>query len=105
MCCITNLRKSHSLWDRAKREWQGVIRKSAQCENTKGTKIETDLRNLVTTCDEVDASCMGVENTCLASGSLSDGQIAEAAVFSASLVEAMKDGSKKASALKPLFKV
>ena len=76
---IQSLRKCHSLWDRANRDWQGVIKKSEACPNTQGTKIESDIEALISTASAVDGDAMALETQYLTAGVLTDAQIAAGA--------------------------
>ena len=47
---IQALRKRHSAWDSGERDWQAVLKHSQDCDITKGTEIEADLKELISTC-------------------------------------------------------
>ena len=103
---IQALKKGHSNWDRVKRDWQGVIKQSEACENTRGGKIENDLKNLISTCVEVDNKCMDIETSFgLKKGLLSDEAILSGSQLTSELVANIKVGPQKATALKPCFNV
>ena len=102
---IQKMRKCHGSWDRAKRDWQGVLKSSASCPNTSGTKIETDIKELITTCVGVDEKAMAIETSFLTAGVLTDAEIQTGASLTTEFVGHLEEGKKKAAALKPWFQV
>eukprot|EP00959_Pyramimonas_sp_CCMP1952_P256580 5359979-Pyramimonas_sp.AAC.1 len=51
---IQALRKVHSGWDRARREFNAVLAQSATCQNSQGSKIEADVRALIVEANDMD---------------------------------------------------
>ena len=100
---IQALRKCHSGWGRAKRGWQGVLTQSQDCENTQGTNIEADRKELISTCSEIDEKAMEVETLYLTKGVLTDADIVRGSELIGTLAGHLKTGAHNASALKPWF--
>ena len=44
--CLVNIRKWHTAFDRARREWCACVADSANYDTTRGSKVESDLSNL-----------------------------------------------------------
>ncbi|CAK0830166.1 unnamed protein product, partial [Prorocentrum cordatum] len=103
--CVTNAKKSHTLWDRTRREWHALCVRSKSCENTRGCKIESDLETLLKELDALDQDIMGVETKFLSATALTDDDITTTANNVQQLVDKIKIGNKKATALKPWFKL
>ena len=100
---IQALRKCHSGWDKAKRDWQGALKQSQDCDNTQGTKIEADLKELISTRSEIDEKAMGVETLYFIKGVLTDADIVRGSELIGPLAGFLNTGAQKASALKPWF--
>ena len=100
---IQALRNCHSAWDRGKRDWQGVLKQSRECENTRGTKIEADLEELIGTCQELDDKAMEVETVFLTKGMLADADIVRGSELTGALSGHFKAGAQQVAALKPWF--
>lgn len=102
---VAGIRKAHSAWDKACREFEALVRKSSEHPNTKGCKFEKDLKELVTKGQDMDKVLVGLEQTFLTSQKLDDEQIKQATEQAATLHSKIKEGNKKAAALRPWFKL
>ena len=103
--CIANVRKAHGLWDKARREWQGLLLRSKECENTQGCKFELDLEAAIIDGQKCDDENMLIESKFLGGAALSDEDIRVAASNATKLVDAIKGGNKKASAIRIWFEM
>ena len=102
---VTNLRKAHSLWDRSTRDFEALVRKSGSHPNTTGCKFEKDLVLIITSGASRDSAVKGFEQTFLEGKSFSDEEIKKAADVSNNVLKLVKEGQKKAAALRPWFKL
>ena len=103
---IQQLRKTHSAWDRAKREYQGLVQKSKGCKNTNGCAFEVALQEAMVEGAEVDAKLMAYETQYLGGTPFTEDNVAKLKELSNELVEnIIKVNNKKAAALKICFKV
>ena len=102
---VQNMRKTHSAWDRTKREWAGLIAQSEANTNTRGSKFESDLRAAILNGTRIDESMVTLETLYAAKSTLANDEIEQGAKLAAALVEAMKNGAKRVVALKACFKV
>ena len=102
---VTNLRKAHSLWDRSTRDFEALVRKSGSHPNTTGCKFEKDLALIIKSGASLDSAVKGFEQTFLEGKSFSDEEIKKAADVSNNVLKLVKEGQKKAAALRPWFKL
>ena len=102
---IASVRKAHSMWDKARREFVGLVSKSEKHPNTKGSAFERDLATFIAEGGKLDTEMMELETHFLEAGDLSDHHVKEGARLSTALHSLIKEGQKRASALKPWFKV
>ena len=100
---VTSLRKGHSSWDRMKRDWLAVICKSENHQNTRGCKFESDLKHLMEHGDKLDKKICAMEGKHLTGVKLNADDIKESSAMTNELATIIKNGSKKANALKPWF--
>ena len=102
---IKNLRKSHSSWDRSRREFESAIQQSKKNENTKGSKIEQQLESLVNACNATDDMLIGLERIFMINGQLTDGQVLEASKLCAELKKDTDSAKELWNGLKSWFKL
>jgi len=102
---IGNLRKTHSAWDRARREYTALVAKSKDHQNTSGCKLETDLGDAVTTGTNLDSKLLTYETKFLEGKAFTDAEIGSIAATVGQLVDIMKTNNKRAAAMKPWFKL
>lgn len=101
--CVANVRKTHAQVDKCVREWKGVIARSKEGEATRGTKFEVDLATFAADALQMDEQLLSAERECLSKGKLDDDSILQAATTTNELATLLKNGAKRASALKPWF--
>jgi len=102
---IAQLRKTHSLWDRAKREYQGLVSKSKGNPNTRGTAFEVALEAAINQGSQADSTLMGYETQYLGGRAFTDEDVSNLMALTNELVDLIKTSNKKATALRPWFKV
>ena len=78
------------------------MKQSQDCENTQGTKIEADLKELISACSEIDEKAMDVETLYLTKGVLREAIVRGSELID-TLAGVLKTGAQKATALKPWF--
>ena len=100
---VAGIRRAHSAWDRQKRDWEALVEKSNQHPNTKGCKFESALSDLLAAGMTHDKVITAKESKHLRGEALSETDVAEALQECKLLHELMKNGSKKAQALRPWF--
>ena len=100
---VQNLRKAHSMFERARREWQATVSQSAANQNTTGSKVELDLDTCIIEAGKTDECMMSVERKFLQGTSLVDSDIRNAAEMTTKLLEQIKGANKKQGALKAWF--
>ena len=103
--CIKHIRLTHSQWDRTKSEWKACLTTSKLNPNTKESNIESDLAKFLTVCEKVDDIMMQFDLKHRASkkDSLSDSDIVCAGEQATELVNQIKAGQAKATALAAWF--
>jgi len=103
--CIKHLRLVHSQWDRTRSEWKACLATSALNHNTRDSKIEMDLAKILASCDRDDEHMMQFDLKHRASkkDSLSDSDIVCAGEQATDLVNQIKAGGLKATALVAWF--
>ena len=97
---IKSVRTSHATWDKARREWAGVIELSKQSQNTRGCKFELDLAEAAADCASIDAELVETEKTFLLGRPLADAEIKRAAEKCKDINARIKASNKKSSAIK-----
>ena len=102
---IANIRKAHGLWDRARRDFNGLAVKSSRHANTAGCTFEKDLITYINDGTSIDAAMMEVETSYMEKGQLSQAQRDEGESLASRLMATIKMGQKRAVALKPWFNV
>ena len=103
--CIACVRKAHSAWDRAARDHKSVCDRSKINDNTKGSKIESELEALQEIGKEIDATLQRYENKFLMGEPLTGDDISDAATQCHRMTDLLKKGSKLSSALKSWFRL
>ena len=102
---IANIRKVHSMWDKAARDWRGCLARSATNDNTKGCKFEVDLTANQTTGAEMDAKICDLELKFNKGHIMSDADIDAGTQTSTKLVELIKAGNKKSAEIQRWWKM
>jgi hypothetical protein len=102
---VQAMRKWHSAWDRNHREFAALIEKSMEHLNTKGCKFEKDLQVICDECSLVDKVLVQLEQKFLQGLPFTDDDIKLGAAQTAEMQSKIKEGSKKAAALRPWFKL
>jgi hypothetical protein len=102
---IHHVRKTHSAFDRARRNWSAVLAKSKENVNTKGCKFEQDLEASLGNGKCLDAKLMEIERIFMTDGKLANMNITAAADISNKLVNEIKFAGKRVAALQNCFKV
>jgi len=102
---VANVRKANGLWDRAKREYTALVSKSKACSNTQGCTFEQYLEAMIKQGVTLDADLMKHETKFLEGKSYSNDDVSEMSRLATAAVDIIKAGNKKASALRPWFKV
>ena len=96
---MMHLQKTHSLWDKTKRSWEGTLAKSATNSNTNGCRFEALLKEVTAYLDAVDSKNMALEQKHLSGYKLSDAELKQAASQTTQLIDGIKDGKKKETEL------
>jgi len=102
---VANVRKTHSLWDRGKREYTALISKSKACANTQGCKFELDLEGAIKEGIKLDASLMLYETKYMEGKAFTNDDVEKMSSLATKTVELIKESNKRAAALRPWFKV
>ena len=76
---VASLRKVHCQWDRARREFNGLVVQSANNEHTQGSKCELELAKFVEACNQADEKLVALEQIFLVGKEFSDEHIKEVA--------------------------
>ena len=98
------MRKCHSSWDRTKRDWQTVVKTSESCPNTQGSKLESDMKDLIMSCSAIDQKIVDIESIFLTKPFLTDDEILSGSQQVQSMTAECKVGATKAQALRACFK-
>ena len=104
---ITSVKKTHSEWDRKKREFTASLVASANCDHTRGTKFESDLKEVLSLANACDENILQYElrYTTFGPGAhFSDKDIVEMAGQCKALVEHIKAGQRYSTLLKSWMK-
>ena len=96
----TNIRKTHSAYDKFQRDAKSVIAKSMECSTTQGCTVERDLKTAFVKGKKLDQELMSLETLALKSDPLSDDNVLRAASTASDLAELVKDACALASALR-----
>ena len=88
---VANLRRTHSLWDRARRDYNALVAKSEANENTQGCKFERDLKSIVQQGGPIDQNIQALESKYLCGKDFSDEEIKMGADMANSLVTFIKE--------------
>ena len=102
---VQHIRKAHSAWDRSQRELGGILGRSSQHPNTKGCKLESDLRKLIDNGNKYDQDLVNVERKFLLAIELSDDDSTVAASLTTTVKQTIKDGNNIATAINQWMKV
>ena len=102
---VQAIRKWHSAWDRAHREYGALVARSADHPNTTGCKFERDLKDLCTEGEQLDKCLVALEEKYLRGVQFSNQELATGAETTAAMQAKIKEGGKKAAALRPWFKL
>jgi hypothetical protein len=102
---LTNVRKAHSAWDRARRDYMSVVSKSKQNESTKETKTEKDLETLIAAGNAADENICTLEVQFMGCKSFTTDDIADVVRLSQELHGLIKTGNKKAQGLRTWFNI
>ena len=97
---IVPLRKSHSMFDKAKREWDGVLERSSRSDVTRGSKFELDLKEIKSEAEALDDANLTIENKFLGGTSLSDTDLRSAGQNTSALVALIRSGNKKTTMIR-----
>ena len=101
--CLSSIRKAHSGFDVAIRQWSGTVDRSREHPNTSGTKFEKDLMDFTEAANKIDLDMMGAERNFMVTGALTASEIRAAASKSVELSDLVKSGNKRMNALKSWF--
>ena len=102
---MANLRRVHSAWDKTRREWQALVHQSQGHDNTRGCKFESDLANMTKKGNSFDVVIEALEGVFLGGAEFDGEQIKQAADATSTLNSIIKEGAKKAAAMRPWFKL
>jgi hypothetical protein len=102
---VAGIRKAHSAWDRACRDFLALVQRSADHPNTTGCKFQGDLQKIADEGSLIDKALVELEANFLKHGTLSDDDIKKGADEASQVQKKIKEGNKKAAALKPWFKL
>ena len=102
---IATMRKCHSSFDKAKREFQAMIQKSMSHANTEGCKFEKDLQGIIEKGQVLDETLLQMETKHLSHALLSNEELSEGAQACEALTALIKAGQSRASAIRGMRKV
>ena len=102
---IGAIRKWHGSWDRAGREFGALVKKSSEHQNTQGCKFENDLKDIIQDGDKIDKKLVDLEAKFLTGADFTDDDIKAGAEQTSLIKNKIKEGSRRASALRPWFKL
>lgn len=102
---VASLRKTHSAWDKAKRDLMALIARSENHPNTKSCKFEADLKAALISGQALDAKIVHLETTYMQTNKMSDQDIEKGAETAHELVDLIKASAKRAAAIRTCFKV
>ena len=103
--CMKNASKVHGEWDRRKREFAVTHAKSQKNRNTSGSPVETQLAVLLSECEKLDGSIMGLVNQQMHDGELDADGLDTMIGDSEQLSSHIKEASKKQAALSSWFRL
>ena len=103
--CAAHICKAHNAWDRARREFSGVMMQSPQHENTKGCKFERNLAEDITKGNAIDAQICQLEQKFLRGERFTGEDVTSAATLTTDIKEIIKGGGRLVAAMKPWFKL
>ena len=104
---VKAVRGAHGFIDRFVREVEAAIESSKKNENSRGCKIETDLDALTGTLAAKDKELLAFEKKCVSSNGVGicGKEIQAAADLAKEIDEMIKNGRKKVTALRSLWKL
>ena len=95
-----NMRKTHSEWDRKRREYKATLSTSSLNPNTRGTTFHTDLMQYVTDGDAIDDIILEYETKIKVNQQFTSQDLRDVAARCTELVAKIKKGNELQSALK-----
>ncbi|CAK0797564.1 unnamed protein product, partial [Prorocentrum cordatum] len=101
---IQAIRRSHNVWDRSLRDFAALVQKSKDHPNTQGCKFEKDLESISSQGDLIDKKLVSLEQKYMNTGTLDDDDIKLGAEQVSAIQDVVKQGNKRATALRPWFK-
>ena len=102
---MQGIRKVHSAWDKANSAFSALVKKSAEHPNTTGCKFEKDLETIRVKGHAIDRVLQQLEEKFLTGANFDDDDIRAGASQAAAMTIKIKEGKKKAGALRPWFKL
>ena len=103
-----NASECHSRWDRTRRGFCGVLKRSDKSASTSGCKFETDLQQLVDDVDTLDNNVLRKESDYKAGTSFTNLGVADMEEVKKVVVRMtglVREGSRKSQALEMMMKV
>ena len=102
---LQGIRKSHGAWDRVKKEWAAAVMQSKENENTQGCKVAADLEELIKEGQKHDDAMAHIELKLLSYYNCTDEEIKQIGEEISNLTLLIKNGAKKVTGLKTLFRL
>ena len=96
---------AHSEWDRKKREVQAILAQSEANPNTKESRVDTDLRELVAAANKIDEVIVNIEQEFLCNKKLDADSRKKIKSQTDAMFRSMKLATKKAIGLKTWFAI
>ena len=100
---IKHLRAVHTRYDRARRKWQATVAESLRNDRTVGSKVETELAEMITEADLQDEIVVELERKFLQKTPFLDADLEKGTKATNALKDFVKKGNQKQGALKVLF--
>ena len=101
---LKQLRKTHGVWDRTHREWQGLLSKCQQNKYTKDSEMVSELEAKMRKCGEDDEKNLALERKVMGGTKLVDKELLEAHGTTTSLADTIKKGQETVKLLKVWLK-
>ena len=102
---VKNVRAIHAVWEKARRSHKATVTQAREHTNTRGSQVVQDLEDMLAQIGGWDEEILETESRHIQGYVLEDGDCQKTIGLCNSMVAEIKVASKKANALKPLFKV
>ena len=102
---MQQIRRTHGAWDKAKRDFEGIVAQSKNNANTSGCKFELDIGGLGEVCGKLDDQLLVIEKQFNTHNTLTDEEMIQAATIATQMTGKIQDGREKVQAIKSWLKI